>query len=166
MSPKEKKSFRQRLMWMPLWAIVGGSAAVFAVGAGITVVLPAYQMAAMHPQGNAHPYTAVENRGRMIYFREGCWYCHTQQVRPVAADRALGPPTPPGAYYYDVPQPMGTERTGADLSHIGSRVPSYKWLHDHMIDPEKEVPGSVMPSYSYLREKDLHALVTYLQSLK
>src|SRR6266705_5697357 len=38
--------------------------------------------------------TASEARGRIIYGREGCAYCHTQQVRFVAADRARwGQPT-------------------------------------------------------------------------
>ncbi len=156
----------RRLGEMPLWLVVIGAASVFTFGVYVTVVWPAFQMAPITPEGRAHPYTAVENTGRLIYFREGCWYCHTQQVRPVAADRALGPPALPGDYYYDVPQPMGTERTGPDLFHVGSRIPSYIWLKDHLVNPQKEVPGSVMPSYSYLSVGDQDALVRYLLSLR
>lgn len=160
------RQWLRRLAKMPLWVVVAGAATIFLVGAWVTVVLPAYEMAMIRPEGHAHPWTAKENQGRLVYFSEGCWYCHTQQVRPVATDRALGPPSLPGEYYYDVPQPMGTERTGPDLFRVGTRVPSYLWLHDHLIDPQKEVPGSVMPSYSYLSPKDMDALVHYLLALK
>jgi len=41
--------------------------------------------------------TASEQRGRVIYGREGCAYCHTQQIRSLAADvRRFGAPTEPG----------------------------------------------------------------------
>src|SRR4029077_10742375 len=40
--------------------------------------------------------TASEQRGRVIYGREGCAYCHTEQVRSLAADvRRFGAPTEP-----------------------------------------------------------------------
>ena len=35
------------------------------------------------------PYTAAQKRGKAIYKREGCWYCHTQQVRTLKADTAV-----------------------------------------------------------------------------
>ena len=34
------------------------------------------------------------------------------------------------------------------------------------IDPQKMVPGSIMPKYDYLSETDLNNLVAYLMSLK
>ncbi len=30
--------------------------------------------------------TESENLGRKVYIREGCWYCHSQFVRPVNRD--------------------------------------------------------------------------------
>ena len=40
----------------------------------------------------AQPYTPLEARGRKVYIREGCWYCHSQYVRPVTGeDRRWGP---------------------------------------------------------------------------
>ena len=43
---------------------------------------------------NATPYTPLEQRGRDVYLREGCWYCHSQFVRPVTGEtRRWGPVT-------------------------------------------------------------------------
>ena len=36
--------------------------------------------------GKLQPYTAQQLKGRAIYVREGCWYCHTQQTRTLLAD--------------------------------------------------------------------------------
>jgi cbb3-type cytochrome oxidase cytochrome c subunit len=38
------------------------------------------------PTGKLMPYTALQLKGRAIYVREGCWYCHTQQTRTLVAD--------------------------------------------------------------------------------
>jgi cytochrome c oxidase cbb3-type subunit 2 len=156
----------RQLARMPLAFVAVGASLAFGLGTAVTVVLPAFQMVSLAPSAVAHPYTPLENRGRWVYFREGCWYCHTQQVRPVLTDRAFGQPVTMGDYAYDDPQPMGTERTGADLSHEGTRIPSATWQLDHLRNPEKMVPGSVMPSYAYLSPRDQRALVAYLLSLR
>ena len=38
----------------------------------------------------ATDYTEQQLRGRNIYLREGCWYCHSQFVRPVTGRMAPG----------------------------------------------------------------------------
>ena len=38
------------------------------------------------PTGDLKPYTELELKGRAIYVREGCWYCHTQQTRTLLSD--------------------------------------------------------------------------------
>mgnify|MGYP003342280424 CR=1 FL=1 len=38
------------------------------------------------PTGQLKPYTEQELKGRAIYVREGCTYCHTQQTRTLLAD--------------------------------------------------------------------------------
>src|SRR5690606_1361824 len=50
-------------------------------------------------QAKAVPYTPLELEGRRVYQREGCWYCHSQYVRPIN-DEALrwGPMTEAGEY--------------------------------------------------------------------
>ena len=37
-------------------------------------------------EGHATDYTPLQQRGRNVYVREGCWYCHSQYVRPVAGE--------------------------------------------------------------------------------
>ena len=52
--------------------------------------------------------TVVENLGRKVYIREGCWYCHSQFVRPVNRDTdKWGPVSQAGEFIYDVPQMFG-----------------------------------------------------------
>ncbi len=119
-------------------------------------------------------------QGRKIYIREGCFYCHTQQVRtldndtyfraPAAVDENGNPvgdrPTRPGDYAYDNPALLGTERTGPDLKYVAHRWPSKEWHIAHLIDPRSTTPGSIMPSYAHLPPEELDALAEYLLSLR
>ena len=36
--------------------------------------------------GDATDYTPLQAKGRQIYIREGCWYCHSQYVRPIGGE--------------------------------------------------------------------------------
>src|SRR5262245_9562884 len=61
----------------------------------------------------ATDYTPLEQIGRRVYLREGCWYCHSQYVRPVTGEtRRWGPVTEAGEYVFDVPHLFGTRRIG------------------------------------------------------
>ena len=65
-------------------------------------------------------YTPLEQLGRGVYQREGCWYCHSQYVRPVAGeDQRWGPVAEVGEYAYDRPHLFSTRRIGPDLSRVG-----------------------------------------------
>jgi cytochrome c oxidase cbb3-type subunit 2 len=55
---------------------------------------------------------------------------------------------------YDHPFQWGSKRTGPDLARLGNKY-SDAWHRDHLRDPRSVVPGSVMPSYSWLAETDL-----------
>ncbi len=96
------------------------------------------------------PLTASELRGRGIYAREGCAYCHTQQVRFTTADQArFGAPTLAWESAQDYPQMMGTRRIGPDLARAhGTR--SADWQLVHLYDPRLVVSQSVMPGYQHL----------------
>jgi cytochrome c oxidase cbb3-type subunit 2 len=96
------------------------------------------------------PLNAAQARGREIYVGEGCSYCHTQLVRPLAQDRVWGRASVPGDYTYSTPQLLGTERTGPDLSNVGARQPSEVWHSIHLYDPRALVTGSIMPAYPWL----------------
>jgi len=101
-------------------------------------------------------------RGRQIYVREGCFYCHTQFNR--LQDRGYGPLVKAGDYVYEAPHQLGTARTGPDLTNEGGRFPS-EWQKAHLVEPRAVKPGSIMPSFSYLNERDMNDLVSYIQSL-
>lgn len=117
-------------------------------------------------------YTTQEAEGRAIYAREGCDYCHTEQVRGTLADVSRwGPATQPWETRYDYPQVWGTRRIGPDLAReAGVRSPD--WQLTHLFDPRWVVPGSVMPGYPWLFDGDARhpnaqgrAVIAYLDTL-
>jgi mono/diheme cytochrome c family protein len=116
--------------------------------------------------------TASEQRGRVIYGREGCAYCHTEQIRYVAADvRRFGAPTEAWETKYDYPQLWGTRRIGPDLSREFNLHPS-DWQLTHLYNPRLLVRDSVMPPYPWLFSGSANQptqealdLLAYLQSL-
>jgi cbb3-type cytochrome oxidase cytochrome c subunit len=118
------------------------------------------------PSGHGNDYTVqtVGNaaRGRQIYVREGCFYCHTQFTR--LQDRGYGPLVREGDYVYETPHQLGTARTGPDLTNEGGRMSS-QWQKAHLVNPRTVKPGSIMPSFSYLSDIDMNDLVAYIQSL-
>lgn len=122
------------------------------------------------PSGHGNDYsknTAISKvsdpvRGRQIYVREGCVYCHTQFTR--LQDRGYGPLVKAGDYVQETPHQLGTARTGPDLTNEGVKFPS-EWQKAHLIEPRALKPGSIMPSFSYLSDRDMNDLVGYLQTL-
>ena len=101
-------------------------------------------------EDHAAPYTPREERGRAVYIREGCWYCHSQYVRPVTGEtRRWGPVTQPGEYAYDLPHLFSTRRIGPDLSRVGLKY-SDAWHLAHFWSPRMVVPDSIMPRFSAL----------------
>ena len=94
--------------------------------------------------------TALEAQGREVYVREGCWYCHSQFVRPVNRDtEKWGPVSQAAEMVYDVPQMLGTRRIGPDLSREGNRR-SDAWHYAHFWNPRATEPESIMPSFNWL----------------
>lgn len=122
---------------------------------------------------SARHYTELEARGRKIYIREGCWYCHSQYVRPFPDEnKRYGPTSQFDEYASEQPHLLGTRRIGPDLSRVGGKY-SNDWHYAHLYDPRSINADSVMPSFPWLFEKDgVHrptaegsALVAYLQKL-
>jgi cbb3-type cytochrome c oxidase subunit I/cbb3-type cytochrome c oxidase subunit II len=92
----------------------------------------------------------AESRGRVIYAREGCAYCHTQQVRFIEADmQRFGAPTLAWEGRLDTPHMLGTRRIGPDLSRASGTRTS-QWHLVHLYAPRTIVPQSVMPAYPEL----------------
>jgi cbb3-type cytochrome oxidase cytochrome c subunit len=132
----------------------------------VTALLPAMTFQPEQTAG-AVQYTASEWRGREIYKREGCVYCHSQFVR--YQDREGGEMVQAGDYvnlppYTKQPHLLGTERTGPDLSNIGGKYPD-AWHWAHHLQPRSVKPGSLMPTFKHLTEREMLDLIAYLQTL-
>lgn len=101
-------------------------------------------------EADAVQYTDAEQHGRDLYIREGCVYCHSQYIRPVAGeDKRWGPVTQAGEYAYDTPHLFSTRRIGPDLSRVGLKY-SDEWHYAHFWDPRTLVPDSIMPRFKKL----------------
>jgi cytochrome c oxidase cbb3-type subunit II len=101
-------------------------------------------------------------QGEEVYRAEGCYYCHTLQVRPrgFGTDIQRGWGGRPAKvesvaedYLYDHPVMLGSQRIGPDLANIGLRQTNSVWLLTHLYDPQLTSPKSVMPPYRFLFEK-------------
>jgi len=128
---------------------------------GLTIVVPAATFNP-EPTPGLRPYTAAELRGRQVYQNNNCYVCHSQFVR--VQDYGLGPVAQSGDFAYDRVNLLGTLRNGPDLSYEGGLYPD-EWHVGHLKSPRSYLPGSIMPSYSYLPDAEIRDLVAYIQSL-
>ncbi|MEE9352276.1 MAG: cytochrome-c oxidase, cbb3-type subunit II [Thiotrichaceae bacterium] len=101
------------------------------------------------------PYTPLEQLGRDVYTREGCYNCHSQMIRPFR-DEALryGHYSLAAESQYDHPFQWGSKRTGPDLARVGGKYSS-TWHTQHLDKPTSVVPESIMPNYPWLLKDDL-----------
>ncbi len=111
--------------------------------------------------------------GHDIYVAEGCWHCHSQQIRPVSnEDLRWGAVSHPSEYHNVLQRPVlfGTRRVGPDLIREAARR-SNDWHIAHFYEPTNVVPTSVMPNYPWFFDEDGYpnrkgmALVAYIQWL-
>jgi len=101
------------------------------------------------------PYTPLELMGRNIYVREGCYLCHSQQIRPFKDEiERYGHYSLAAESMYDHPFQWGSKRTGPDLARVGGKY-SNEWHVAHLVEPKAVVPETVMPPYAFLAEKAL-----------
>jgi cytochrome c oxidase cbb3-type subunit 2 len=136
-------------------AIVAVAIIVFCVLTLVMAVLPALREQALSAPAGATRRGGEAERGRHVYMREGCGFCHTQFVRDLPMDQPYGRPSRASDYALEDPPMLGTQRTGPDLAAVGSRQPSETWHLIHLYDPRAVVPQSVMPAYRwYFVEKD------------
>ena len=156
-----------------LFAGIFGS---FAVSCLALVVIPQFQIGGLTAnvdEENNDVYPVVNGRqGRATYIREGCYYCHSQQVRDdqngTDLERGWGARrTVARDYIYENAPVLGSLRIGPDLANVGSkewrnepvgetRKPARrdaKWHLTHLYNPAAIVTESNMPPYRYLFEK-------------
>ena len=128
---------------------------VISVG-GFIEVIPLITSAAAK-QGIAHitPRTALEQAGFDVYEREGCYLCHSQQIRPFRSEtERYGPYSLAAESQYDHPFQWGSKRTGPDLARVGGRY-SDDWHRLHLRNPRDVVPESNMPGFPWLEQSKL-----------
>ena len=127
---------------------------MLAVAVTALVLMPYYLLHGIQPPKALKPYTEQQLRGRAVYVKDGCVYCHSQQPRdPSQAPdnlRGWGRPSVAADYVYDKPHLLGTSRTGPDLFNIGARQPSEQWQLGHLYQPRAYTPGSIMPAFTFL----------------
>ncbi len=123
---------------------------------GIVEVIPLFtiETTVEHVKG-VRPYSPLELAGRDIYVREGCYLCHSQQIRALKDEvERYGHYSLAAESMYDHPFQWGSKRIGPDLARVGGKYSS-EWHYAHLTDPEAVVPESLMPRYAFLAETPL-----------
>ena len=123
-----------------------------AVG-GIVEVVPLFTIdtTVEHVKG-VRPYSPLEQRGRDIYVREGCYLCHSQQIRALRDEvERYGHFSLAAESMYDHPFQWGSKRIGPDLARVGGKY-SNEWQYAHLMNAQSVVPESLMPHYAFLAE--------------
>jgi cytochrome c oxidase cbb3-type subunit 2 len=104
----------------------------------------------------------LAKQGAEVYRANGCFYCHSQQVRPEGFGSDVerkwsGRPSKVQSvaqdYLYDEPVMLGSQRVGPDLANIGLRQTNEVWLLTHLYNPQLTSQGSTMPPYRFLFKK-------------
>lgn len=118
---------------------------------GIVEIAPLFALEnTVEPVRGMRPYTPLELTGRAIYIREGCYACHSQQIRPFRDEvERYGAYSLAAESAYDHPFQWGSKRTGPDLARVGGKY-SDAWQAQHLTNPRSVVPESVMPPYAFL----------------
>lgn len=136
---------------------------------GLVQLVPLYTMEqTIEKVDGVRPYTPLELAGRNIYVREGCYVCHSQQVRPFRDEvERYGHYSLAAESMYDHPFQWGSKRSGPDLARVGGKY-SNDWHVAHMIDPRSVVPESIMPPYSFLARTalDFQDMGDHLRTLR
>lgn len=161
--------------------LIAGLFGSFAVSCFALVLAPQAQLGGLQPRfteedgkiSDIYPVNqnGIAEQGRRIYAREGCVYCHTQQVRDpqIGLDIERGWGTRRSVardYLYDSPPFLGTTRLGPDLANVGSAdwkneskgaaAPvkrDARWHLHHLYSPRALVSETNHPPYRYLFQK-------------
>lgn len=123
------------------------------IGGLVEIVPLMFKGAVVEPAPGVEVYSPLRLAGRDVYVKEGCYNCHSQQVRPFRSEtERYGHYSVAGEFVYDRPFQWGSKRTGPDLARVGGRY-SDDWHYLHLTDPRAVVPDSNMPAYPWLAEK-------------
>ncbi|MFM5885228.1 MAG: cytochrome-c oxidase, cbb3-type subunit II [Novosphingobium sp.] len=137
-------------------ALLGVAAFAAVIVGGVVEIAPLFWIDnTIEKVDGVRPYTPLEQAGRDIYIREGCYTCHSQMIRPFRDEvERYGHYSLAAESMYDHPFQWGSKRTGPDLARVGAKY-SDEWHVQHLKDPRSVVPESVMPPYAFLAANDL-----------
>jgi cytochrome c oxidase cbb3-type subunit 2 len=139
-----------------------------AVG-GIVEVVPLFTIeTTVEPVKGVRPYSPLEQRGRDIYVREGCYVCHSQQIRALRDEvERYGHFSLAAESMYDHPFQWGSKRIGPDLARVGGKYSS-DWQYAHLVNAQSVVPESLMPHYAFLADTPIDPgdIVARLRTLR
>lgn len=123
---------------------------------GIVEIAPLFWLSStIEKVQGMRPYTPLEQVGRDIYVREGCYLCHSQMIRSLRDEvERYGHYSLAAESMYDHPHQWGSKRTGPDLARVGGKY-SDEWHTLHMSNPRAVVPESVMPGYAWLAKQKI-----------
>jgi cytochrome c oxidase cbb3-type subunit II len=162
--------------------LFGGIFGAFIVSCGAMVLIPHSQIGNLNPVApewdgtqlsaqNSYPIE-TQHIGRIAYMANGCFYCHTQQVR----DPQYGPDMERGwgvrrtvarDYLFENVPLLGSTRIGPDFANYGSgtwrnepaddpKKPAQRdaaWIYRHMFAPKTLVSDSKCPPQPFLFTK-------------
>jgi len=136
---------------------------------GLVEIIPLFTIeSTIEKVEGVRPYSPLEQAGRNIYIREGCYVCHSQMIRSFRDEaERYGHYSLAAESMYDHPFQWGSKRTGPDLARVGGKY-SNEWQRAHLIDPRSLVPESIMPAYPFLSGKRLDAddIAAHLETLR
>ena len=129
--------------------------------------IPDLQIGHLDPQSDEEgtdiypmPKSGMAERGRRVYIANGCFYCHSEQVRADYAasdidrsrDAASSPPakwgdrrSAPRDYIFDRPALLGKMRMGPDLANIGKAAPAEEEAAPAQPSPANPAPPGASP---------------------
>jgi len=148
-------SFQEKLE-KNIWGLIVMVSIVVSIG-GIVEIVPLYYLdntieTLTEEEDSIRPYTALEQEGRDVYVREGCYLCHSQMIRPFRDEKErYGHFSLAAESKYDHPFQWGSKRTGPDLARVGGKY-SNDWQRQHLRAPRSLVPESVMPNYAFFED--------------
>lgn len=133
-----------------------GALLTVAIG-GLVEIVPLFtiETTVEHVQG-MRPYSPLEMRGRDVYVSEGCYLCHSQQIRTLRDEvERYGHYSIAAESMYDKPFQWGSKRIGPDLARVGGKYSS-DWHYAHLKNPRELVPESLMPRYAFLDQTPIN----------
>ncbi len=157
--PEKGESWHRNIERRPIKMLIL-SLVVISVG-GLMEILPTILVESNIPKmESVKPITPLEQEGRDLYIREGCYNCHSQMVRPLRFEtERYGEYSKAGEFVYDHPFQWGSKRTGPDLAREGRGNKQYKnanWHYKHFLDARRFTDESIMPNYKHFIEDELN----------